>query len=440
MAETPEPVANLTTEREKRAKAARKVSKLKGDLAKAKQEAATPPIQQGEVPAILPSDYEIRKYPHVDHKNKILATIENLRELFNSRGIRCRYNIISKRVLVDIPGETFSVENGDEVALALIYSYIKQEEMPVDGYKAYTLRIADENQCNPVLDMIASKPWDGKDRLETLYATIESPEPEARDLLIRRWLITCVCMARGEGVDSAGCIVLQGPQDIGKTWWVKQLVPEKYRKELVRTDAMVDPKDKDSVSQIISYWIVELGEIGATFRKADIDALKAFITRDHDTMRRPYGEGDKRYPRRTALIASVDQTIYLHDTAGNRRFWTIPCTSINSRHTIDMQQVWAQVMTLVEAGETWQLLPDEKEHIRRINEEHMQIEPIIEMLRSKYSFDAPTIAQDWKSSTAIAMDIGIKNVTQRETRIIASFLKKTGVNQRIKDGITLFLV
>lgn len=245
-------------------------------------------------------------------------------------------------------------------------------------------------------------------------------------------------MAKGEGVDSAGCIVLQGPQDIGKTWWVRKLVPEKWRKELVRTDAMVDPKDKDSVSQIISYWIVELGEIGATFRKADIDALKAFITRDHDTMRRPYGEGDKRYPRRTALIASVDQTIYLHDTAGNRRFWTIPCTSINSRHEIDMQQLWAQVFTMVENGETWQLEPDEKEHIRRINEEHMQIEPIIEQIRSKYDLD-PAFGE-WKTATTIAAELGIKNVTQRETRIINSFLKKCEIPNRVSRGNKEFRV
>ena len=418
---TDDPIADLAKERKKR-------------------KAKSAPVTQQDI--VTETNYPIRKYPHVV-KDRPLATIENLRELFISRGIRCRYNVISKRVLVDIPGETFSIENGDEVALALIYSYIKQEEMPVDGYKAYTLRIADENQFNPVLTMIKEKPWDGKDRLEELYKTIESPEPEARNLLIRRWLITCVCMAKGEGVDSAGCIVLQGPQDIGKTWWVRQLVSEKWRKELVRTDAMVDPKDKDSVSQIISYWIVELGEIGATFRKADIDALKAFITRDHDTMRRPYGEGDKRYPRRTALIASVDQTIYLHDTAGNRRFWTIPCTSINSRHTIDMQQVWAQVMTLVEGTkdkhgnyviepENWQLTPDEKEHIRRINEEHMQIDPIEEMVISMY-YSETVYCSTWVTATEIAQKIGIKNVTQRETRIIAGVVRKMNNNDKTKE-------
>lgn len=418
---TDEPIADLTKELKKR---------------KDKSKPSVPAVEV-DTPVLTRQQGRSIKFTHIV-RDRPLATLENLRDLFNSRNIRCRYNVISKRVLFDIPHESFSIENGDEVALALIYSYIKEEEMPVDGYKAYTLRIADENQFNPVLTMIQERPWDGKDRMQALYDTIQSPETEAKELLIRRWLITCVCMAKGEGVDSAGCIVLQGPQDIGKTWWVRKLVPEKWRKELVRTDAMVDPKDKDSVSQIISYWIVELGEIGATFRKADIDALKAFITRDHDTMRRPYGEGDKRYPRRTALIASVDQTIYLHDTAGNRRFWTIPCTSINSRHEIDMQQLWAQVFTMVENGETWQLEPDEKEHIRRINEEHMQIEPIIEQIRSKYDLD-PAFGE-WKTATTIAAELGIKNVTQRETRIINSFLKKCEIPNRVSRGNKEFRV
>jgi putative DNA primase/helicase len=416
MAEPPEAPAKDEQKKERKQRKAKSVPATLGDISKND---------------IIPV------FPHVVNK-KPQATIENLRHLFQLRNIRCRYNVISKRILFDIPNERYSVENGDEVALALIYSYMKEIEMSTDGYKAYTLRIADENQSNPVLDMIKSKRWDGKDRLQALYDTIESPEKEAKELLLRRWFITCVCMAMGEGVDSAGCIVLQGAQDLGKTWWVRKLVPESYRKELIRTDATVDPRDKDSVSQIISYWIVELGEIGATFRKADIDALKAFITRDHDTMRRPYGEGDKRYPRRTALIASVDQTIYLHDTAGNRRFWTIPCTSINSYHDIDMQQVWAQVMTLVEGvkdkhgnyvvePESWQLEKDEKEHIQRINEEHMQIEPIYELMLEKYQWGTPN--EDYKSATKIGMELGLKNVTMAETRKIADCARKLGAEK-----------
>lgn len=414
-----------------------KVVKIK----KGKQSGALT-VNEFDIPAETKSQRAQLIFTHMV-KDKPLATLANMRDLFAYRNIICRYNVISKRVFFTIPDEIFSVENGEEAALACIYSYIKEEEMPTDGYKAYTLRIADENQYNPALEWIRSQPWDGMSRLPEFCDTIQSPEPEAKNLLLRRWLITCVCMAKGEGVDSAGCLVLQGPQDLGKTWWVRKLVDrEGLRKELIRTDAMVDPRDKDSVSQVIAYWIVELGEIGATFRKADIDALKAFITRDHDTMRRPYGEGDKRYPRRTALIASVDQTIYLHDTAGNRRFWTIPCTSINSYHTVDMQQLWAEVLDLVEnKGESWRLEPDEKAHIARINEEHMQIDPLHEMILEKYRWDEIGYVADWKTATQIATEIGIKNITVKETRIIAGHVcKLNGNKKRLSNGNRLLLI
>lgn len=380
-------------------------------------------------------------FTHKDPANsgKLLATLANMRDLLAFYKIICRYNVVSKRILHIIPGETFSSENEEEAALACIYSYMKEWKLPVDGHKLYLTRISDENQFNPVLEWIKSKKWDGLSRLQEFYDTIESPETEAKNLLIRRWLITAVCMAKGEGVDSAGCLVLQGGQDMGKTWWVKSLVPKEVRKDFLRTDAMVDPRDKDSVSQVISYWIVELGEIGATFRKADIDALKAFITRDNDIMRRPYGEGDKRYPRRTALIASVDQTIYLHDTAGNRRFWTIPCTSINSYHEINMQQLWAEVLDLVNKGESWQLAPDEKEHIKRINEQHMQIDPIEELVTEKYRWDEFALIAEWKTATQIGLDIGLKNVSSRETRIISGVVNRLNGNQNKRNGSGRFL-
>ncbi len=201
----------------------------------------------------------------------------------------------------------------------------------------------------------------------------------------------------------------------------------------MRTDASVDPKDRDSVSQIISYWIVELGEIEATFDRADLQGIKTFITRDFDIMRRPYGEGDKRYPRRTALAASVDQDIYLRDTAGNRRFWTIPCTAINSYHEIDMQQVWAQVLHIVEAdGESWRLEPDEKAHVTRINSKHMQIDPIYEMLRVKYDWTYE--CNDPKTATQIAETLGIKKITQRETRLITGYVLKLNGNKREENN------
>jgi len=373
--------------------------------------------------------------------DKILATLGNLRAMLNHYGIVCRYDVIKKRLIHIIPGEEFSTENEEEAALACIYSCMKENRIPVDGYKLYLVRIADENQFNPVLQYVRSKPWDRVDRMPEFCATIESPETEAKNLLIRRWMITAMSMALYNGIDGAGCLVLQGPPDLGKTWWVKKLVPQEIRENLIRTDATVDPGDKDQVSQVISYWIVELGEIGATFRKAELQALKGFITRDHDTMRRPYGEGDKRFPRRTALIASVDQFIYLIDTAGNRRFWTIPCTKINSYHEIDMQQVWAQVLSMIEAhGETWRLTQVEKDHIKRINEEHMQIDPIMEMIQEKYKWEELAMVARWETATKIGEEIGLIDLGHRETRLITGHVLKLNGGQKKRTGDKRYLL
>ena len=43
--------------------------------------------------------------------------------------------------------------------------------------------------------------------------------------------------------------------------------------------ATLNPSDKDSVNQAVSHWIFELGEIESTFKKSDIDQLKAFVTK-----------------------------------------------------------------------------------------------------------------------------------------------------------------
>lgn len=378
-------------------------------------------------------------FPHINN-GKPLATIKNLKAVLKANNIICRYNVISKRNEMSIPGESFTMDNVEPASLACIFSRMKEMLMPTDGYAEYLLKIGDEYQFNPVLEWMRSRAWDGISRLPDLYATIESPETEAKELLIRRWLITATHMALGNGVDSAGCLVLQGGQDLGKTWWARKLVAPELCDDFIRTGASINPTDRDSLSQFVRYWIVELGEIGHTFDKSHLGALKAFITNKNDILRRPYGRGDQVYARRTAIIASVDQYIYLHDTAGNRRFWTIPCTAVNSYHTIDMQQVWAEVLNLIEThGESWQLAPDEKAHVIRINEEHMQIDPIQEMILEKYRWDEIDYVNEWKCATAIAREIGIKTVTQKETRLISGYVCKLNGDKKRKSNGTRVL-
>lgn len=372
-----------------------------------------------------------KTFPMLQMGNKTpIASIENLRNLLDFHGITCRYNVISKQYEIIIPDEQFSQDNADIASLARVASRMAEVQLPTAHYKEYISYIGDANQYNPVLQWVTSKKWDGINRIDELCGTIKAKNEEAKNMFIRRWLITAMYMAMHDGYDSPGCLVLQGPQGLGKTWWFRKLCDQP---NLIRTDANVDPRNRDSVSQVIRYWIVELGEIGSTFRRSDVDALKAFITSSSDILRRPYATTDQLYPRRTVLAASVNEAIYLHDPTGNRRFFTVQCTEINSYHKIDMQQLWAEVHNLIEnCQETPHLTSEEKRLVDEINMEHMQIDPIEEMILSFYNW-GDAMAYDWKTSTVIAADIGLKNISQKETRKIAEVVRKLNSNDFSKE-------
>ena len=95
---------------------------------------------------------------------------------------------------------------------------------------------------------------------------------------------------------------------------------------------------------------------------------------------------------------------------------------------------------MVKGGESWQLAPDEKAHIKRINEEHMQIDPIEELILEKYRWDEFQIVAEWKTATQIGQDIGLKNITARETRLISGVVNKLNGNQNKRSGSGRYLM
>lgn len=402
-----------------------------------KRKSKSAPATQSDIPSQSIQD---KMYPILQMGNRTpIPSIENLKNLLDFHKTTCRYNVISKQYEILIPDEQFSQDNVDVASLARVASRMAEVQLPTSHYKEYISYIGDANQYNPVLQWVTSKKWDGRNRIQELCDTITAKHTEAKDLFIRRWLITAMYMAMHDGFDSPGCLVLQGPQGLGKTWWFRKLCDQP---NLIKTDANVDPRNRDSISQVIRYWIVELGEIGSTFRRSDIDALKAFITSPSDILRRPYGTVDQVYPRRTALAASVNETIYLHDTTGNRRYFTVQCLSVNSYHKIDMQQLWAEIHHLIVNCEEMPHLTDrERQLVDEINLDHTQIDPIQEMILEKFRWDEIGYVADWRTATQIAADIGLKNISVKETRIISGYVcSLNGNKKRQSNGKRLLLI
>lgn len=376
--------------------------------------------------------------PLTSARGKPLKHIDNLAEINRRLNITIRYNVIKKEEEILIPGKSFSVDNQANASFAWLMSECSRFEYPVDKLGDFLTYLSDQNLYNPVAEWVLSRPWDGVSRLQSLYDTITTRDSEHNWLkaaLIRRWLISAVGAAFSpDGIAAGGVLTLQGEQNLGKTKWLKLLAPPELG--LIKDGMILRPDDKDSVKQVCSFWLVELGELDATFRKSDMAALKAFITSKSDVLRRAYARKESHFARRTVFFASVNPTEFLHDTSGNRRYWTIPCAKINHHHNIDMQQLWAEVKCqLWDKGESHYLSHDELDALNGQNEHHMSIDPIEERIMSSLDWSENQTLWRWATATDVLLEIGIDRPTKADVNTCAIFIRKrNGGQDRRSNG------
>lgn len=381
--------------------------------------------------------------PYPDENPKTFAkkgTMANIVELLRRLRVEVRYNVISKEEEILIPNSSFLIDNMATATRSYIIDWCERVGIPYGNIDSYITTLANANPYNPVAAWIDSKPWDGESRLEDLYKTIVAKNEDTdanilcmKEKLIRTWMISAVRAAYSHnGISAHGVLVLQGAQYVGKTAWFKSLVPHELG--VIADGLFLRPDDRDSVFQTIRYWLVELGELDATFRKSDIAQLKSFVTRDRDVLRRSHAKKESSYSRRTVFFGSVNPEDFLKDPTGNRRFWTIACESINHKHGLDMQQIWAEIKVLVDKGESHVLRAEEIDALNHHNEDFQEVDPIEERILSYYGWKhSLTIAS--KTATDVCLDIGIHNPTKVDVAAAGRALKKiTGKPGRKSNG------
>ena len=367
---------------------------------------------------------------------RYLNTKDNVQGVLTVNGIQVVYNVIKKRMEIDVPNTKFISDMKEEAALIEIEDRAINMGIPHTRVRDYLKVLATE--WNPVKQWMESRKWDGRSRLQEFLDTIGSPENEKlKEMLMKKWLISCCAAACEEnGVELEGILVFQGAQGLGKTLWFKRLA--NYDEGWLLEGAMLNPTDKDSVKRAVSHWIVELGEIESTFKKADIDQLKAFITSKSDELRLPYDRASTTYQRRTAFYASVNAREFLTDTSGNRRFWVIPVKRINFNHGIDMQQLWAEVKeTLYIPGQkNWFLSPDERKMLDANNEIYRTQTSVEDLVLEHVRFDSKTTKP--VQMTKLLRDLGIQNPRVPDFKDASRVLSQNGIEPRRSHGKKLY--
>ena len=149
------------------------------------------------------------------------------------------------------------------------------------------------------------------------------------------------------------------------------------------------------------------------FKRSEIAFIKSFLTRTFDVLRKSYGKRAGTYPRRTVFIASVNHKLFLRDTTGNRRFWPITCIKINHEHTINMQQMWAEIYEDWKTQEQFWLTEKEYEALKEINREHESVDPISEAIIQFYDWEEINLAKwEWKTATQVLQEMAWKDLSK----------------------------
>jgi len=274
---------------------------------------------------------------------------QNLILLMEHYGLSLRYNIFKGRTEVFLYDEPFK-RLEDMTSYILDKCKLHRYKVTKDILEGQLVAVSKDSEYNPIKAYLDKcyEVYDGFDYVGLLCKTIESPVPPERvRMYIERFLLQMVWLACSDENDvkhhGEFTLVLQGKQGQGKTSWFRNLLPEFLQKDYFLDSRSMDLTKKDDILEQGTVWLCEMGEIAATFRKTDQEALKAYITAAVDKVRPPYGKEAIEKKRRMCLCATTNDAEFLRDSTGNRRYAVIPCDEIDQFHGIDLTKIYAQV-------------------------------------------------------------------------------------------------
>ncbi len=212
-------------------------------------------------------------------------------------------------------------------------------------------RAARDNPTHPVRDYLAGRTWDGRARLTHWladYLGADGP-PAYLEAIGPAFLVSAVARVMRPGCQADHVLVMEGPQGTGKTSAVRILGRPWI------AEGIPDLAHKDAALHLAGVWLVELSEL-AGMRRSEVEHVKAFLSRNVDRYRPPYGRRTVDEPRQCVFVATTNEAAYLRDPSGNRRFWPVRCTDIDlAALERDRDHLWAEAAERFRAGDAWHL-------------------------------------------------------------------------------------
>lgn len=228
--------------------------------------------------------------------------------------------------------------------------------------------VASENSFHPVREYLNSLCWDGNERIRyVLHHFLGADETDYSYECMKLFLLGAINRVFHPGCKFEYMLCLIGGQGIGKSSFIRFLAcfDEWFCDDIKKLD------DERIYEHLAGHWIVEIVEMVALNNVKCKEATKAFLSRQYDNFRLPYGIRAEDRPRQCVFAGTSNVVHFLpDDRSGNRRFLPILCDADKAEtHILEneqesrkyMEQVWAEAMELFKSNKYILRLPKDME-------------------------------------------------------------------------------
>lgn len=364
----------------------------------------------------------IEKTKTVDGKTGKRNHTEMVEEALRVSNSSIRYNNRSSRFEIKVNGKLPHQDYA--IASKVLTAHLKNEikvradnpdDPPTDLEQIKSMQNAEifyndigiKNEYDPFIEWLESlAEWDGISRVETFMLRNWNLEDNEFNRWVLRYIFVCpIVRAFRPGFPAKRTPILFGPQNSHKSWYVKNILPDNFQTQWFGEIENLSSSGKELAENLQGRVITELSELGGS-KKAEVDKLKAFLSREDDGMSRmAYAKNVVSQPRKTGLVGTANNDVahIPSDKSGTARFACVDIMMPEDLGKLRLElveqrsQMWAESLHKYREGSIEWTDPypyGQDEHWDKVNEDFKKEDGWAESLESIIIFKRPfTIGQ-----------------------------------------------
>lgn len=191
--------------------------------------------------------------------------------------------------------------------------------------------------------------------------------------MLTKWFVGMVGLWTGDIDENPIMPVFCGRQHIGKTWYVRHLLPPELR-EYLKEPTPSDPVDKDYIISLSEVAMIFMDEFSIA-SDARSNAYKAIITSTQSNLRDSFGRFREIRKRKASLIGATNRDSFIRDSEGNRRYLAIRLAGTEdlNAHPLPYEGAYAQALWMLSKG--FRTKPTQAESVAISKHNHDFMEP-----------------------------------------------------------------